>query len=265
MRLHWELARRGFARYAAYPGATVAGLFTNTFFGLLIAYVILAVYENRIDVGGYDVVEAVTYVWLAQGLLSVVASFGPSWYELGLRIRSGDIASDLQRPLDLQTAALATDAGRAFYQLLFRAAPPFVLGALVFDVTVPGDPLRWLAFGVSVVLAVGVSFALRFLTNLTSFWLLDYRGTLNLTIAVTSLLSGLVVPLVYFPGSLGDVVRALPFAAMLQTPIDVFLGEELGGSVLGVLSLQLVWAVLLLGLGRVVLRAGTRKLVVQGG
>jgi ABC-2 type transport system permease protein len=121
VRLHWELARRGFARYAAYPGATVAGLFTNTFFGLLIAYVILAVYENRIDVGGYDVVEAVTYVWLAQGLLSVVASFGSSWYELGLRIRSGDIASDLQRPLDLQTTALATDAGRAFYQLLFRA------------------------------------------------------------------------------------------------------------------------------------------------
>jgi hypothetical protein len=33
----------------------------------------------------------------------------------------------------------------------------------------------------------------------------------------------------------------------------------------GVLALQLVWAALLLGLGRVVLRAGTRKLVVQGG
>lgn len=265
MRLHWELARRGFRRYAAYPGATVAGLFTNTFFGLLIAYVLLAVYETRVEVGGYDVVEAVTYVWLGQGLLSVVASFGPSWIELALRIRSGDVASDLQRPLDLQAAGLAQDAGRAFYQLLFRALPPFLLGAVIFEVTVPDDVLRWLAFALSVALAILVSFAIRFLFNLWAFWLLDHRGSLALAIAVTSLLSGLVVPLAYFPGGLADVARVLPFASMLQAPIDVFLAEELGGSTFVVLALQLLWAVLLLGLGRAVLAAGTRKLVVQGG
>ena len=265
MRLHWELARRGFRRYAAYPGATVAGLFTNTFFGLLIAYVLLAVYETRVEVGGYDVVEAVTYVWLGQGLLSVVASFGPTWSELARRIRSGDVATDLQRPLDLQAAGLAQDAGRAFYQLLFRALPPFVVGGLVFEITLPGDLLRWCAFALSVALAVVVSFAIRFLVNLWAFWLLDYRGTLTLAVACTSLLSGLAVPLVYFPGGLADVVRALPFASMLRAPIDVFLGEELGGSTLVVLALQLLWAVLLLGLGRALLGAGTRKRVVQGG
>ena len=35
MRLDWEIARRGYRRYAAYPGATWAGVFTNTIFGLL--------------------------------------------------------------------------------------------------------------------------------------------------------------------------------------------------------------------------------------
>jgi ABC-2 type transport system permease protein len=246
VRLHLELARRGYRRYAAYPGATAAGLFTNTFFGLLIAYVLLAVYESRDVVGGYDAAEAVTYVWLAQGLLSVVAAFGPSWSELALRVRSGDVATDLQRPLDLQGAGLAQDCGRAAYQLLFRALPPFLFGAAVFGVTVPGDPVR-------------------FLMNLSSFWLLDYRGPLTLALAVTTLLSGMAVPLVFFPEPLGDVVRALPFAAMLQTPIDVYLGEELGGSTAGVLALQALWIAALLGLGRLVLAAATRKLVVQGG
>ena len=265
MRLLWQLARVGYRRYAAYPGATAAGLFTNTFFGFLIAYVLLAVYEQRDDVGGYDAVEAITYVWLGQGLLSVVASFGPSWYELALRIRSGDVATDLHRPLDLQAAGLAQDAGRAAYQLLFRAIPPFLVGALVFDVTAPGDPLRWLAFAAAVVLAVLVSFGVRFLVNLASFWLLDWRGPLTLTMAVTNLLSGMIVPLVFFPGALGDVARALPFASMLQAPIDVWVGEELGGSTALVLALQLGWAVALLALGRAVLTAGTRKLVIQGG
>lgn len=265
VRLGFELARRGYGRYAAYPGATWAGLFTNSFFGLLIAYVMLAVYEHRNDVGGYDVAEALTYVWLGQGLLSVVASFGPSWSELAQRVRSGEIAVDLYRPLDLQAAGLAQDFGRAAYQLLFRALPPFLLGALVFDLTAPTDPLRWLAFALSLVLAVVVSFAIRFIFNLLAFWLLDYRGPYVIAIAVNVVLSGLAVPLVFFPGELADVLRTLPFAATLQTPIDVYLGEELGGSTLGALALQVVWAALLLGFGRVVLGAATRKLVVQGG
>jgi ABC-2 type transport system permease protein len=265
IRLGFELARRGYGRYAAYPGATWAGLFTNSFFGLLIAYVMLAVYEHREDVGGYDVADALTYVWLAQGLLSVVASFGPSWYELALRVRSGDIAVDLYRPLDLQAAGLGEDLGRAAYQLLFRAVPPFVLGALLFDLTAPADPLRWLAFSLSVVLAVVVSFAIRFIFNLLAFWLLDHRGVYVIALAVTSVLSGLAIPLVFFPGELRDILRTLPFAGMLQTPIDVYLGEELGGSTLGALALQAFWAVALLALGRAVLAAGTRKLVVQGG
>ena len=107
MRLDWELARRGYRRYAAYPGATYAGLFTNVFFGFLIASILLAVYDQREVVGGYDVADAMAYVWLAQGLLSVVASFGPSWSELALRVRSGDVATDLYRPVDLQRALFA--------------------------------------------------------------------------------------------------------------------------------------------------------------
>jgi hypothetical protein len=46
-RLWFELARRGYRRYAAYPGATWAGVFTNTFFGFLLANVLLAVFEER--------------------------------------------------------------------------------------------------------------------------------------------------------------------------------------------------------------------------
>jgi len=265
VRLDWELARRGYRRYAAYPGATAAGLFTNIFFGLLISSILLAVYDQRDEVGGYDVSDALAYVWLAQGMLAVVASFGPSWSELALRVRSGDVATDLYRPVDLQRALFAQDVGRAAYQALWRALPQFVLGALLYEITAPADPLRWLAFGLSVCIAIVVSFAIRFIVNLTAFWLLDYRGPQVLALAVTHLLSGLIIPLSFFPEPFGDIARALPFAAMLQAPIDIYVDEPLGGSTLGVLLLQAFWAATLILAGRVVLAAGTRKLVVQGG
>jgi ABC-2 type transport system permease protein len=265
MALYLMLARVGYRRYAAYPAATAAGLFTNVFFGFLLAYILLAVYEERDDIGGYSEADTITYVWLTQGLLSVVASFGPSWFELSLRVRSGNIATDLQRPLDLQRLFLAQDSGRAVYMLLYRAVPPFLVGALVFEVVVPESVLRWVAFVLSVSLAVVVSFAIRFLVNLMSFWLLDYRGPTNLAMVVTFLLSGLIIPLAFFPEPLGDIARVLPFASMLQLPIDIFVGAAAGWKVAAVLGLQTFWAVALLGAGRAVLAGGTRKLVVQGG
>ena len=265
MRLDWELARRGYRRYAAYPGATYAGLFTNIFFGFLLAYILLAVYERADVIGGYDVRDAIAYVWISQALLTVVGIFGPGWYELARRVQTGDVATDLQRPLDVQRALLDQDLGRAGYQVLWRAVPQFLVGALLFEITIPDDAARWLLFLLSVVLAVLVGFGIRFLVNLTSFWLLDYRGPVLLMIAVNLVLSGSVIPLSFFPEPLDSIVRALPFASMLQAPIDIYVGAPLGGSIAGVLALQASWALALLTAGRLALTAGTRKLVVQGG
>jgi viologen exporter family transport system permease protein len=263
LRLGFELARRGYGRYAAYPGATWAGVFTNTFFGLLIAYILLAVFRERETVGSYDARDAVTYVWLAQGMLMTIYVWG--WYELALRVRSGDVATDLQRPVDFQLYWLAQDLGRAAYHAVFRGVPPFLVGALLFDLRLPGDPTVWAAFPVSVALAVVASFAFRFLFNLAAFWLLDYRGVGMLATVVSTFFSGQLVPLEFFPDDLRTLAWALPFAAMVQAPIEVFLGHARGLELAGLLALQAVWAVVLLGLGRVVLAAGMRKLVVQGG
>ncbi|HKF91164.1 MAG TPA: ABC-2 family transporter protein [Acidimicrobiia bacterium] len=263
LRLGFELARRGYGRYAAYPGATWAGVFTNTFFGFLIAYTLLAVFEQRDAVGDYDARDAVTYTWLAQGMLMTIYLWG--WFEVALRVRSGDVATDLQRPLDFQGYWLAQDLGRAAYHALFRGVPPFVLGALVFDVLVPGNPLVWLAFLASMTLAVVTSFAFRFLFNLAAFWLLDYRGAGVLAMVASTFFSGQIVPIAFFPHWLAVLAWALPFAAMVQAPIEIWLGHAEGLELLGLIALQAFWAGALLLVGRAVLAAGMRKLVIQGG
>lgn len=263
LRLGFELARRGYGRYAAYPGATWAGVFTNTFFGFLIAYTLLAVFEQRDAVGDYDARDAVTYTWLAQGMLMTIYLWG--WFEVALRVRSGDVATDLQRPLDFQGYWLAQDLGRAAYHALFRGVPPFVLGALVFDVLVPGNPLVWLAFLASVTLAVVTSFAFRFLFNLAAFWLLDYRGAGVLAMVASTFFSGQIVPIAFFPHWLAVLAWALPFAAMVQAPIEIWLGHAEGLELPGLIALQAFWAGALLLAGRAVLAAGMRKLVIQGG
>jgi ABC-2 type transport system permease protein len=262
VRLDWEIAKRGWRRYAAYPWATVAGVFTNTIFGLLSAYVLLAVYRHRSDIGGFDARDAVTYVWLAQSMIMTVYIF--SWWELAWRIRDGSIATDLLRPVDPQRYWLAYDLGRAPYHFLFRGLPPFVLGALLFRLHWP-SPLDGAAFVVSLVLAVVVSFGFRFIYNAVAFWLLDFRGVVTLATTVVVFFSGMAIPLRFMPPALRDLCYALPFGSVIQTPVDVWLGKRDGVALVGVLALQLFWALALLAIGQAVLRAATRKVVVQGG
>jgi ABC-2 type transport system permease protein len=262
VRLEWEIAKRGWRRYAAYPWATVAGVFTNTIFGLLSAYVLLAVYRHRSDIGGFDARDAVTYVWLAQSMIMTVYIF--SWWELAWRIRDGSIATDLLRPVDPQRYWLAYDLGRAPYHFLFRGLPPFVLGALLFRLHWP-SPLDGAAFVVSLVLAVVVSFGFRFIYNAVAFWLLDFRGVVTLATTVVVFFSGMAIPLRFMPPALRDLCYALPFGSVIQTPVDVWLGKRDGVALVGVLALQLFWAFALLAIGQAVLRAATRKVVVQGG
>jgi viologen exporter family transport system permease protein len=259
VRLDWEIAKRGYRRYAAYPAATFGGLFTNTVFGFLRGYVLLAIFRHRDVVGGYDATDTITYAWLGQGLIATVYIWG--WHEFALRIRSGDIATDLTRPIHPLRYWLAFDLGRGLYHALFRGIPPILLGALVFHLTAPSDLLRWLAFVASVALAVAVSFAFRYLYNAVAFWTVDYRGPMMASMVVANLLSGFIVPIAFFPGWLKTIAHATPFPSMVQIPIDIFIGNASPAQ----LAVQAAWLAAMLGLCHAVTAAGTRRLVVQGG
>ncbi|MEU2292975.1 ABC transporter permease [Streptomyces bacillaris] len=266
MRLYAVVAAGGFRRFATYRTATAAGVFTNTVFGFVLAYTYIALWDKRPQLGGYDMSQALTYVWIGQALLAACAMMGGGFEdELMERIRTGDIAVDLYRPADLQLWWLAGDVGRAAFQLLGRGVVPMLVGALAFDLALPGSPWIWPAFLLSVLLGIVVSFAVRFLVALSAFWLLDGAGAAQMSWLLGLFFSGMLLPLPLFPGLLGEVARILPWSSLLQIPADVFLGKYSGWELLEAYAFQGAWAVALLLAGRLLQSVATRRVVVQGG
>ncbi|ATY95943.1 ABC-2 family transporter protein [Streptomyces bacillaris] len=266
MRLYAVVAAGGFRRFATYRTATAAGVFTNTVFGFVLAYTYIALWDERPQLGGYDMSQALTYVWIGQALLAACAMMGGGFEdELMERIRTGDIAVDLYRPADLQLWWLAGDVGRAAFQLLGRGVVPMLVGALAFDLALPGSPWIWPAFLLSVLLGIVVSFAVRFLVALSAFWLLDGAGAAQMSWLLGLFFSGMLLPLPLFPGLLGEVARILPWSSLLQIPADVFLGKYSGWELLEAYAFQGAWAVALLLAGRLLQSVATRRVVVQGG
>lgn len=260
------LARSGFRRWSTYRQATIAGAFTNVVFGFLRCYVILAVAAATAGglAAGYDATQLATYVWVGQGLISVVGMWG--WTELADRIRTGEVAADLLRPVPPVVSYLAADLGRFGHAMLTRFVPPMVVGAIFFPLYVPHRPGTIPLFLLSVVLGTLVSFAGRFLVNATAYWLHDARGPIGLWTLASGVLAGLYFPLRLLPDWAAVLMyAALPFASMLQIPADVLTERDGPALQAGLVAVQAVWAVGLLFACTRVQKRAEGKLVVQGG
>lgn len=263
MRLYVEVARSSFRRYLAYRGATLAGLFTNSVFGALLASVYIALYRDRepgATVAGFALTDLVTFVWISQSLIAVVIMWG--WWDIAQSIQSGDIVSDLMKPFNYYGYWIARDMGRASAQVLMRGIPTLIIGALLFDMRLPHHGWDLLAFVASVVLAVAVSFGVRFILNITAFWLIDVTGVHAMSVAAVNLLSGMLLPLAFFPRWFEVLANILPFRSMVMSPVQAYLGQ---GNVVVILIGQAAWflALVLGGLG--LLHVATKRVVVQGG
>ncbi|HEU0287414.1 MAG TPA: ABC-2 family transporter protein [Nocardioidaceae bacterium] len=257
---------RGFRRYSTYRAATLAGVFTNSVFGVIIAYTYIALWDVRPSLGGYDIDQAVTFAWIAQALIAPVAIFGGFVVdELAERVRTGAAAIDLHRPVSLLGLRLAEDLGRAAYHLISRGAIPTLLGALLFDLVWPDTLATGALAALSIVMAIVVSFGLRYLLGLLAYWIIDIQGPQWIVVLSQIFFSGMMLPLVVFPAWLRAIADLLPFRCMIQIPIDVFLSDSTGTAVAPLLAVQLAWIVILLTAGAAMTQVAVRKVVVQGG
>ncbi|GAA4214847.1 ABC transporter permease [Actinocatenispora rupis] len=265
LRTGMALAGAGFRRWATYRQAMLAGAFTNTVFGFLRTSVMLAVAAGAGGVAaGYRGPQLATYVWVGQGLLAVVQLWG--WTELSDRVRTGDVQSDLLRPVHPVLSYLAADLGRAAFALCSRFVLPMVVGLIAFDLYLPHRPATYPLFLLSMLFATVVSFGVRYLVNLTAFWLLDIRGVIMAWLLCSNALTGMYFPIAFLPGWAQAVLwYATPFPSILQAPVDVVVERGTAGHQATVLAVQGCWAAVMLAAAVVVQRRAERRLVVQGG
>jgi ABC-2 type transport system permease protein len=263
LRFYLAAAQTAFRRQVIYRWANVAGLLANTFFGAFLSFVLIALFRAQPHVAGYDVHAALRYIWLVQALIMVVLPFG--WKDLLLTIRSGEVVTDLSKPCDLYAYWFSREVGRSCYYLLFRGVPTYLLGMLLFGIGLPGDADSWLAFVPTLACAIALGITYRYLANITGFWLMEARSFLVLSEIVAQFFAGSYIPLPLMPPALYAVVQWLPFAGMLNLPVQVILGKMTGVNLVLALVVQCAWVAAFAGLARWFTRRAVLRVVIQGG
>lgn len=259
-----QLLVAGFRRQWHYKLAMFAGLFTNSIFGFVRASVMVAAIGATGGFAGYDAGSIGAYVWISQGLLGAMQFMAPE-IELAERVRTGDIAIDFLRPVDVQLGNLAADLGRALCTLIPRGIPSLVIGSLTFGLVLPTTPESYLLGALSILLAAAISYLSLFALTMIGFWVVETRGFRSLYQTAGTFLAGLFVPVHIFPDRLRAIAESTPFPSMLQIPVDVLSGRVVGWDAVQLMVTQLFWLLVVGALGRVMLAVGRRKLEVQGG
>jgi ABC-2 type transport system permease protein len=211
------------------------------------------------NVGGLTKTTATSFTFLAQGLIATSRMFGD--FSLVASVRSGDVATELQRPWDWSSYRLSSDLGQSVFSTLTRGASIVVAGWAAYRLPLPTSA-NALAFVPCVVLAAVLGSRLWTMAGVASFWLVDGTGVVQVVVAVATFAGGLVIPLQLLGPTLRSALGVLPFTGLVQGPVDVALGLERSGPVI---AHQLIWIVILEVLLRFELRAACRRLEVQGG
>ncbi|MBO0790467.1 MAG: hypothetical protein J2P36_05895, partial [Ktedonobacteraceae bacterium] len=231
--------------------------------GVIMSYVVIALYQARPVVAGFNLVDTLRYTWLVQASIMVVLPF--SWLDLMMTIRTGDVVTDLSKPFDFYWYWFSREIGRSSYFLLFRALPIYVAGMLIFRLGVPTAWSEWLFFCVTLLLAAMLGIAFRFLYSIAAFWLLEARAVSGLAVNIALFCGGSFIPLPFLPPQVRSAVEWLPFSGLLNLPTQVFLGKISGGALWFEIGRQMGWLMLLTAFALWLTSMATRRVVAQGG
>lgn len=255
-------ARKSFLNKSAYRFDHLMGI-VNTVLKIFIFWGIYkALYGGKTSVDGITMSMVTTNFILSMGLDAVF--YVNDGYLPG-KIKSGSIATEMLLPISFQGRMLAENLGVALFQLIFHFVPTVVIAVLMIGIQKPAGAGMLCLFLVSALLGYGVLWAISFTVQMTSFWLINIWSLNTIKNVFINVLSGSMLPLWFMPEWMSMVLKCTPFSYVYFTPVQIYLGQLSPREILQQCLIQLIWIVVIYGVGHMLWIQGQKKLVVQGG
>ncbi len=265
-RPYFAFARTSFLNILAYRARYFVGILTYFFNATVWYYIWRALFHEKGEgaaLGGFTFPQMLTYVATGWALRSFY--FNEVDREIASQVREGRLAMTLIKPVDVQAMTLSQALGESAFRLVLFTLPIGLLLGLVYPILPPASPAAFGLYLLSGVLSAFLVGAINFCVGLVAIRTTSILGVLRAKYLVLELLSGLLVPVAFFPEPVRKVLVWLPFLHMNDTPGRLWLGLATGADAARALALQAGWTLALLLLGRVLWKATARRIEVQGG
>lgn len=250
-----------------YRAAALAGIATQFAWGGMNILMFWAFYRSGENEFPMEFQSLSGYIWMQQAFLAMYMT----WFfddDIFNSISSGAVAYELCRPCDLYNMWFVRNMAVRLSRVVLRCMPILLVAAILpapFGICFPADTVSMLLFPVSMILGFLVLVAFSMLIYISAFYTISPMGIRILATSVLEFFTGALIPIPFFPEWLQPVMYALPFGSMQNTPFLIFAGHLEPIEALKSIALQIFWFIVLLVIGKLLMKRALQRVVVQGG
>lgn len=265
MRPYLAMLRVRCSMLLQYRAAAFAGFITQLFWGFFKVCLFTSLFAYQLPKMQHPLTlsQTVGFIWMAQMLLGLLP-----WNvdrEIEQQIRTGQVAYELLRPVNLYALWFTRSIAMRLIPTLLRSLP-FVCLILVGVIEIPAPSgIGFVFFLAACFMALLLSAAITTLVSISLFWTISGQGIQRLLPHVSSLFSGLVIPLPFYPSWMQPALTLQPFRGIIDLPSRLYIGTLSPAEGPLVLLFQATWTVTLILVGVYAMRSRLRCCIIDGG
>lgn len=268
MKAYFTYFKLKFISSLQYRLAAIAGISTQFFFGFIYIMVYIAFYKTGSNQNLPMTLSQVTsYLWLNQAFLALIYQNEKDG-ELFKLIRDGGISYEFIRPKNLYFMWYFKLIAKRYANVILRFVPLIVVTFLLpvpYRLTLPSSFTHFLLFLFSLMIGSFLVNALITLYPILTLITMHEKGIINIITTIADILSGVSVPIAFFPKFLKVISCCLPFQYVSDLPFQTYVGSiSIKESLIGI-GIQFIWLILLIIMGQFCMKKILKRVVVQGG
>ena len=249
-----------------YKAAAIAGLSTQFFWGFILVMVYKAFYSHA-TIASINFRELICYVWLGQAFFSIIY-ININDNEITSKILNGTVAYELCRPYNLFWWWFIKLLAKRYSAVLLRFLPIIVVSFILpkpYNLTLPITILAFILFIISMIFGSIIVSMLNVLIRLITFFTMQEKGLTSIVCRIGDLLAGMILPLPLLPEIFSKISEYLPFRLVGDLPFRIYSGNIATNYALKSIALQVIWIILLIIIGKSLMKVSLKKVCIQGG
>ncbi|MFH5185514.1 ABC transporter permease [Paenibacillus sp. TAB 01] len=254
------LIKKAYQRNMQYRASHIINTAASAAFGLIYVSIWKGIGQPA-GGDGYTLDNVIHYVAFNQVCLWITL-FITNGLGIERSVRTGQISLDLMRPVHLFYHLMCREWGQIGYQLLYKSLPIYILYIITLHLPVPTSAVTWLGTAAALTMAAYMNICINYLIGVTALWTTESNWLFWVHNAISTVLSGFLIPVDWLPGWLQTVSRLSFYPYMQYFPSKIYLGLTQASAVL---SVSLLWCILLTALCLAATSVVRKKLEVQGG
>jgi len=265
MQSYRGLFKMSFKGELQYRAKALSGITTQLFWGLLYVYLYTAFMGGNI-IEGFSVSQMASFVWLGQAFFVMRYIDLPK--KCAKEIESGDVCYKFVRPVDLYNQWYFEHLGYKISATFLRFLPIVIIAFLLpgnIGLSLPSSFGAFVLFMLTLIIGALLTSAISMIVVFLTFKTLSAKGTQSMVNTLCGLLGGFFIPIPLMPQAIQNVLNYLPFRFVVDLPFRIYIGSIGIQSALMFALLSFIWLVVLIAVGKFLMRKALKKTIIQGG